>query len=103
MAGKPQTSRSMTRHSRSWGSSWSGPSLSPPPAPCAARTSCRQPAGRPHHQSHLWPAEPFAHTYRGHGTDRARRGILGLDTDDENIKQAFDSRAGPEYHFDIIT
>lgn len=44
----------------------------------------------------LWNS--FAHTYRGHGTDRALvAGILGLDTDDENIKQAFDlaSRAGP--------
>ena len=37
----------------------------------------------------LWNS--FAHTYRGHGTDRALvAGILGLDTDDENIKQAFD-------------
>ena len=36
----------------------------------------------------LWNS--FAHTYRGHGTDRALvAGILGLDTDDENIKQAF--------------
>ena len=33
----------------------------------------------------LWNS--FAHTYRGHGTDRALvAGILGLDTDDENIK-----------------
>ena len=50
----------------------------------------------------LWNS--FAHTYRGHGTDRALvAGILGLDTDDENIKQAFDlaSEQGLEYHFDI--
>ena len=43
-------------------------------------------------------------TGRGHGTDRALvAGILGLDTDDENIKQAFDlaSEQGLEYHFDI--
>ncbi len=40
----------------------------------------------------LWNS--FAHTYRGHGTDRALvAGILGLDTDDENIKQASTSRA----------
>ena len=50
----------------------------------------------------LWNS--FAHTYRGHGTDRALvAGILGLDTDDENIKQAFDLARGQglEYHFDI--
>ena len=41
----------------------------------------------------LWNS--FAHTYRGHGTDRALvAGILGLDTDDENIKQAFDLARG---------
>ena len=46
----------------------------------------------------------FAHTYRGHGTDRALvAGILGLDTDDENIKQAFDLARdqGLYFHFDI--
>ena len=46
----------------------------------------------------------FATTGRGHGTDRALvAGILGLDTDDENIKQAFDlaREQGLEYHFDI--
>ena len=50
----------------------------------------------------LWNS--FAHTYRGHGTDRALvAGILGLDTDDENIKQAFNlaREQGLEYHFDI--
>ena len=50
----------------------------------------------------LWNS--FAHTYRGHGTDRALvAGILGLDTDDENIKQAFDlaREQGLEYHFGI--
>ena len=32
----------------------------------------------------------FAHTYRGHGTDRALvAGILGLATDDERIRDAF--------------
>ncbi len=36
----------------------------------------------------LWNS--FAHTYRGHGTDRALvAGILGLTTDDERIKDAF--------------
>ena len=50
----------------------------------------------------LWNS--FAHTYRGHGTDRALvAGILGLDTDDENIKQAFDlaREQSLEFHFDI--
>ena len=50
----------------------------------------------------LWNS--FAHTYRGHGTDRALvAGILGLDTDDENIKQAFDlaREQGLDFHFDI--
>ena len=50
----------------------------------------------------LWNS--FAHTCRGHGTDRALvAGILGLDTDDENIKQAFDlaREQGLEYHFGI--
>lgn len=37
----------------------------------------------------LWNS--FAHTFRGHGTDRALvAGILGLDTDDERIRDAFD-------------
>ena len=36
----------------------------------------------------LWNS--FAHTYRGHGTDRALvGGILGFDTDDERIRDAF--------------
>lgn len=50
----------------------------------------------------LWNS--FAHTYRGHGTDRALiAGILGLDTDDERIKDAFDlaERAGLSYRFNI--
>ena len=37
----------------------------------------------------LWNS--FAHTYHGHGTDRALvAGILGLDTDDERIRDAFE-------------
>ena len=50
----------------------------------------------------LWNS--FAHTYRGHGTDRALvAGILGLDTNDERIKDAFKlaKDEGLEYHFDI--
>ena len=50
----------------------------------------------------LWNS--FAHTYRGHGTDRALvGGILGLDTDDERIRGAFDlARArGLDFSFDI--
>lgn len=50
----------------------------------------------------LWNS--FAHTYRGHGTDRALvGGILGFDTDDERIRDAFaaaDER-GLTYTFDI--
>ena len=50
----------------------------------------------------LWNS--FAHTYREHGTDRALvAGILGLDTDDERIRDAFalaDER-GLAYEFDV--
>ncbi len=48
----------------------------------------------------LWNS--FAHTYRGHGTDRALvAGILGMDTDDERIRDAFDlaREAGLEVKF----
>ena len=51
----------------------------------------------------LWNS--FAHTYRGHGTDRALvAGILGLDTYDERIKQAFElaQQEGLEYRFDVL-
>ena len=50
----------------------------------------------------LWNS--FAHTYRGHGTDRALlAGILGLDTDDERIRDAYRlaDEAGLAYRFDI--
>lgn len=50
----------------------------------------------------LWNS--FAHTYRGHGTDRALvAGTLGLDTDDERIPDAFAlaDAAGLAYRFDI--
>lgn len=50
----------------------------------------------------LWNS--FAHTYRGHGTDRALvAGTLGLDTDDERIKEAFSLAAerGLSYEFVI--
>lgn len=46
----------------------------------------------------------FAHTYRGHGTDRALvAGILGLATDDERIRDAFDLAAerGLAYEFTV--
>lgn len=49
----------------------------------------------------LWNS--FAHTYRGHGTDRALvAGILGLDTDDERIRDAFDlaREAGLDFSFE---
>lgn len=48
----------------------------------------------------LWNS--FAHTYHGHGTDRALvAGILGLDTDDERIRDAFDlaREAGLAFEF----
>ncbi len=50
----------------------------------------------------LWNS--FAHTYRGHGTDRALvAGILGLATDDERIRDAFDlaRERGLAYSFEI--
>ena len=50
----------------------------------------------------LWNS--FAHTHRGHGTDRALvAGVLGLDTDDERIRDAFDlaRAAGIEVSFDV--
>ena len=50
----------------------------------------------------LWNS--FAHTYRGHGTDRALvAGILGLDTDDERIRDAFAlaGERGLAYEFKI--
>ena len=48
----------------------------------------------------LWNS--FAHTYRGHGTDRALvAGALGLATDDERIRDAFElaRKEGLEYSF----
>ena len=50
----------------------------------------------------LWNS--FAHTYRGHGTDRALvAGVLGLDTDDERIRDAFDlaRERGLDFSFEI--
>ena len=50
----------------------------------------------------LWNS--FAHTYRGHGTDRALvAGILGLDTDDERIRDAFElaKSKGLSYRFEL--
>ena len=50
----------------------------------------------------LWNS--FAHTYRGHGTDRALvGGILGFDTDDERIRDAFElaREHGLTYEFAI--
>ena len=48
----------------------------------------------------LWNS--FSHTYRGHGTDRALvAGILGMDTDNERIRDAFDlaREAGLAFEF----
>ena len=45
----------------------------------------------------------FAHTYRGHGTDRALvAGILGLATDDERIRGAFDLAAARGLSFEFV-
>ena len=46
----------------------------------------------------------FARTYLGHGTNRALvAGMLGLDTDDERIRDSFElaQEAGLEVHFTI--
>ena len=49
----------------------------------------------------LWNS--FAHTYRGHGTDRALvAGILGLDTDDERIRDAFALAAARGLEFEFV-
>lgn len=50
----------------------------------------------------LWNS--FAHTYKGHGTDRALvAGVLGYDTDDPRIRDAFDhaKKEGIEVEFTI--
>ena len=50
----------------------------------------------------LWNS--FAHTYQGHGTDRALlAGILGLSTDDERIRDSFSLavKAGLDFTFEI--
>lgn len=50
----------------------------------------------------LWNS--FAHTYRGHGTDRALvAGVLGLATDDERIRDAFAlaEERGLVFHFEL--
>lgn len=50
----------------------------------------------------LWNS--FAHTYKGHGTNRALvAGVLGLDTDDERIRDAFTlaEERGLAYEFAI--
>lgn len=42
----------------------------------------------------------FAHTYRGHGTDRALvAGLLGLHTDDLQVKNSFDLAKEEELEF----
>ena len=49
----------------------------------------------------LWNS--FAHTYRGHGTDRALlAGILGLDTDDERIRDAFSLARERELAYEFV-
>lgn len=47
--------------------------------------------------------ESFAHTYQGHGTDKALvSGILGFKTDDFRIKQAFEFAQKEGLTFDFI-
>ncbi|OOB79016.1 MAG: L-serine dehydratase, iron-sulfur-dependent subunit beta [Epulopiscium sp. Nuni2H_MBin001] len=46
----------------------------------------------------------FAKTYKGHGTDRALvAGMLGMDTEDERIKEAFKYAAEENLEFSITT
>ncbi|MBE6468580.1 MAG: L-serine ammonia-lyase, iron-sulfur-dependent, subunit alpha [Coriobacteriaceae bacterium] len=50
----------------------------------------------------LWNS--FAHTYRGHGTDRALvAGVLGLDADDERIRDSFEiaRERGVAFRFEV--
>lgn len=47
----------------------------------------------------------FAHTYKGHGTDKALvGGIMGYDTDDERIRNSFEiaKENGIEFSFDTV-
>ena len=68
-----------------------------------ARVAATLLEGEPTHVTFtLWNS--FAHTYRGHGTDRALvAGVLGLDTDDERIRDAFSlaEERGLDYKFVI--
>lgn len=49
----------------------------------------------------LWNS--FCHTYRGHGTDRALvAGTLGLDTDDERIRDAFELAREKGLSFEFV-
>ena len=89
MAAKPQTLATTSAFevlgTRPW---WARPPRTPP-APCAARAwRPRSPPGASGASaSRCGTASPT--TYRGHGTDRALvAGILGLDTDDERIRDA---------------
>lgn len=47
--------------------------------------------------------ESFAHTYKGHGTDKALlAGILGLDPDDERLPHSFELAKGEGIRFKFI-
>lgn len=46
----------------------------------------------------------FAKTYRGHGTDRALvAGLLGMNEEDERIKDAFDYAKEKELNYEFVT
>ena len=90
MAGKPQT-LATTSAFEVLGPVMVGPSSSHTAGALrCARVAASLLGGRVRHvRFTLWNS--FAHTYRGHGTDRALvAGVLGLDTDDERIRDAFE-------------
>lgn len=67
-----------------------------------ARVAATLLEGEPTHVTFtLWNS--FAHTYRGHGTDRALvAGVLGLDTDDERIRDAFSLAKGKGLDYKFV-
>ena len=77
MAGKPQT-LATTSAFEILGPIMVGPSSSHTAGALRCAPSCRQPAGRPHHQDHLWPVELLRpHLPRPRHRPCARRGHPG--------------------------
>ena len=67
-----------------------------PQAHCASRSCCRRLlAGEPRKATFTLYGS-FAHTYRGHGTDKALvAGLLGMATDDLRIRESSTWRKKP--------